>query len=117
VEAAGFESLEIRAFPDGSDSWDPSVDAMPEVDEELMLSVPLEGLSFPYAYHLERDVGPAAERQWRVVGWIARTAGSDAPVAGEWWGTTRYEARRCGNRSDYCLVKPDVDILIDALVE
>jgi hypothetical protein len=119
VDPSAFTTLYLRTFPAGDEeSFDPAVDPMPEVKEELQDSLSLDTVTFPTTYELfDEKGGPVDEKWWRVVAWIsARTDSSRAPRSGDAWGTARYALSGCGIHGGYCTRTFDVDFTIDTLV-
>ena len=109
--AAG-ASLELRMFPDTEDagSFDPSRFSPPPVDSTYSASVPLDQVTFPYAYDLGDGVGTSPQRHWFVVAWLAPSAG--APLgSGEWFGARAMDFDECGGA--YCGQRDRQDILVD----
>jgi hypothetical protein len=118
VDPSAFTTLYLRTFPAGDEeSFDPAVDPMPEVKEELQDSLSLDTVTFPYTYDLCDEMGgPVDEKWWRVVAWISARTDSQAPRSGDYWGTARYPLHDCGIYRGYCTRTSNVDFVIDTLV-
>lgn len=115
ADASGFAYLQIRAFEDDSELWDPT-DPLPEVEAAFMESRPISGSNaFPTTYSLD-SLGTVEKRQWRVLAWLSHEAGSEAPASGDWWGTARFSFDGCGSYGGFCDDIGGVDVTLDAQV-
>ena len=109
---AAATSLEVRMFPDTEHdgAFDPSRWSPPHIDSSYSASVPLDHVTFPYAYELGDGVGTSPQRHWFVVAWLAASAG--APLAsGDWYGSRAMDFDDCGGA--YCGQRDRQDVVID----
>ena len=113
IDAAEFTTLEIRAFPDEEETFDPAVDGMPEIDPDFSLGVEIVEGMFPYEYYMKKHIGPSDHQRWRVVAWISPQVESELPEVGDWWGTMGFDVPECGYRSDFCFVAEGVDLVVE----
>ena len=68
VDATGFETIALRAFPNPSGSFDP---AAPIPAGALARSVPLTSVTFPFEYELGAGTGVNRETSWQFVAWLS----------------------------------------------
>ena len=113
ADASGFAYLQIRAFQDDDELWDPT-QPLPEVEAVYSESRPLTGSGdFPATYEFN-SLGTVEKRQWRVLAWLSQEAGSVAPGTGDWWGTAQFTFDGCGSYGGFCDYTRGVDVTLDA---
>jgi len=118
VDSADFQTLELRAYPDSDEEFDPAAARISEREELLTDSVPLDEIVFPYTYRIQAATGTSTEkRHWRVVGWLSSNAGSDEPMSGEYCGTATFNVQKCGVHGGYCAETYGVGFTIDRQVQ
>ena len=111
---ADFQTLEIRAFPDSSNTWTLG-DGIPDTDLLFSQTFSLSEISMPYSYSF-LSLGTVPKKQYRLVAWITTDASSTAPTSGDWWGTSTFTFKSCGTYGDYCGDPSGKDVLIDQFV-
>jgi hypothetical protein len=115
ADASGFVYLQIRAFQDDDETWDPT-QALPEVEVAFSETRTLSGTGdFPAGYELN-SLGTVDKRRWRVLAWLSSEEGSEAPGSGDWWGTARFSFDGCGSHGGFCDYIEGVDVTLDARV-
>ncbi len=123
IDLSSYATLVMRAYPSDT-PWNVSMSPAPPADplDDLWLIEPLEGLTFPHDYTLQRisPIGTTTRPGWRVVAWLTSTRTDDAfntwIASGEPYGTRLFEVGECGNFDlEYCQVTENVDLLIASL--
>jgi hypothetical protein len=111
VDAKRFSSLELRAYPDASSSFD--VAEVP-ADAPARLSLLTSEVAFPYRYDIGEGVGTSPQQRWRMVAWLSRAAGTPVgPAPGDPFCTAAFELESCGTFGDYCAVSGGIDCTIE----
>jgi hypothetical protein len=112
VEAG--RTLEMRAFPDDGQPFDPATTNWSDQDWLLDRSWDLAEVEFPLAYEILGAMGYTDHQRWRLVAWIAGPEDINRPGKGEWYGTRLFNLDKCGMPfPGYCRVTYEVDIEID----
>jgi hypothetical protein len=68
VDATGFETIAMRAFPNLSGAFAP---AAPIPAGALARNVPLTSVTFPFEYELGAGTGVNSEASWQFVAWLS----------------------------------------------
>jgi hypothetical protein len=118
VDLAGYTTLELRGFPavaaaTAGEEWRDLPAATWPLRAE---SIPLDGLALPVDFLLGGDgIGATDAPRFRVVAWLARTPGTEAPAPGAPWGTTTVELQECGFACEgvcYCSVTDGASVVL-----
>jgi hypothetical protein len=111
VDASGFKTLELRAFPDAASDFDPG--QLPS-SSGLGVQQALSTMTFPHAYEMEQAMGASKEKHWRLVAWLSRaSASAEKPAEGDLWCTTRFEVGDCDGFDGYCGTTGGVDCTLE----
>lgn len=111
LDAKTFSSLELRAYPDASSSFDA---AKVPADAPARLSLITSEVTFPYQYDIGEGVGTSEQQRWRLVAWLSRGAGTPVgPEPGDPFCTAAFELESCGTFGDYCAVSHGIDCTIE----
>jgi hypothetical protein len=106
--------LEMRAFPDDGQAFDPATTTWADRQWPIDQRWPLSEITFPFHYGIGGGVGHNETQSWRLVAWISRSENADAPTKGEWYGTQLFSLAECGFPfSGYCGVTQGIEIEID----
>ena len=117
VDATGYATLELRAFPEPEAGFDVA-SGVPADGELYVMSHDIAEVEFPYGYLIGGGVGTTEFKHWRVLAWLAEAESTDVPAegpaSGEWYGTTQFVVDECGGAfGDYCSITNGVDFTID----
>jgi len=117
VDVTGALTLELAAFPDPGDGYDPYT-PLPEAGELYRRSLDLLDIEFPCDYLIGGGVGTTDSRQWRLLAWLSTAEEPEGLDPGEWFGTTTFTIKKCGSFfGGYCGVRGGVDLTIDTLLQ
>jgi hypothetical protein len=113
IDVTAFSTLAVRAFPDPSGSFDPTLpiaSGVEPVDERLA------GLVFPHHYRIGGGIGGTQIADWRLVAWLSRAPeqGANRPDANDVYCSVRFEVRR--ESGYYGGVTDGVDCTIENVV-
>ena len=111
VNTEEYTTLEIRVFPDSSDTWSPD-DTIPPVEPGFSQSHALADISVPYSYTV-MSIGTVPKKRFRIVAWLTNDATPTTPSPGDWWGTTTFSFDSCGIYGGYCGYPSGKDLVID----
>ena len=114
----GAITLEIRAYPDDGQPFDPGTVDLSGRVWSAGESLPLTGVeAFPMRYGVVGPMGYTEQQRWRLLAWIATTTAVERPQPGEWYGTRLFDLGKCGGVfPDFCGIAHGIDIEIDSPV-
>ena len=114
VDIVAGRTLELRAFPDDGQPFDPARANLSDRQWLLSQSMALTEAGVPVTYEILAPMGYTDHERWRLVAWIAESKDANRPGEGEWYGTRLFNLEECGMPfSGYCGVTYEVDIKID----
>lgn len=111
LDAKTFSTLELRAYPDTSSSFEA---AQVPADAPARLSLLTSEVTFPYQYDIGEPVGTSEQQHWRLVAWLSHDSSTPArPAPGDPFCTAAFDLDSCGNYGDYCAVSHGIDCTIE----
>ncbi len=112
------KTLEVRAFPDDGQTFDPETTDWSNRHWAQHQSWPLGEIKFPFDYLVGGKMGYTDDQRWRLLVWIAGSESGDRPSKGAWYSSRLFSLNKCGLMfSGYCGISFPVDITIDHRIE
>jgi len=114
VDAKKFATLEVRTYPDSSDTFDPSKIPSSDATTGAQLSEPLKSITFPYHYDAGQVIGTTDEQRWRMTAWLSASTGPMAPAMGEPTCSVAFKLNECGAQfGGYCGTRDNIDCQLE----
>jgi hypothetical protein len=115
VRPSDFTTLQIRAYPDPGDGFDPT-----RLPGEALNDTESSSVAFPFSYNVFDALGTASSPKWRLVAWLSHHPGSDGisvvPEDGDVYCTAPVTLASCGSFGGYCGVTSGVDCTLSTTV-
>lgn len=114
VDAASFQSLTVRSFPNWAGTFGPSSEIPSDAYQE---DVAIAAIKFPYPYRVSGTVGTSGYANWEMVAWLsplepAVLADFPGPNPGDAFCAVAYRVAPCGFQGGYCGVTNGVDCVL-----